>query len=184
MEISSGTSVTKIIQQLQNKKLLHAYFPYTWLYRNVSLKAGEYQFSKNTAPYWVLHAISKGDVIAHNVTFAEGTNMFEMADRLQKTQLISKEDFLKACQNQTLIKNLLGESLESLEGYLYPNTYQLTKGIQAETLVTTMVTEFLKMYSDVLRSLDSKPHSRGVITSAHSVIPAKAGTQRKTKHRG
>ena len=154
-EIESGDSTKKIIQNLKKNNLVYSYFPYVLFLRWTRFQAGEYLLSSKDNAYQIFRTFSVGKVITYDITFPEGFNMFEMADLLEKNHLISKEDFLKWCKDSDFIFSVLGEKLDSLEGYLYPNTYKITKGMQAKKLVELMIGEFLKNYQNIQSSFDS-----------------------------
>lgn len=154
-EIQPGDSTSKIVKNLKKDDLVYSYFPYVLLLRWTRFQAGEYLLSSTDNAYKIFRTFSLGKVITYDITFPEGFNMFEMADLLEKHQLISKEEFLKWCKDSEFISSLLGEKLDSLEGYLYPNTYKMTKGMQAKKLIELMVGEFLRNYQSIQSSFDS-----------------------------
>ena len=154
-EIERGDSTKKIIQNLKKENLVYSYFPYVLFLRWTHFQAGEYSLSSSNNPYQIFQILSSGKVINYDITFQEGLNMFEMADLLEKNHLISKDEFLKWSQNSDFIFSLLKENLENLEGYLYPNTYKMTKGMPAQKLISLMVGEFLKNYESITPSVDS-----------------------------
>ena len=105
--------------------------------------------------------------LAVNVAFHRGMNMFEIADLLHTRKLFSKEEFLNACQDQELIHSLLGEKVESLEGYLYPGAYQLSEESGPEELISLMVKKFLKSYQKLSRLSDRDfPRHKAVILAS------------------
>ena len=154
-EIEPGDSTKKIIQNLKKNDLVYFYFPYVLFLRWTHFQAGEYLISSTDNAYQIFRIFSLGKVITYDITFPEGFNMFEMADLLEKNHLISKEEFLKWCKDADFISSLLGGSLESLEGYLYPNTYKITKGMSAKSLIELMVDQFFKNYQSIKSSFDS-----------------------------
>ncbi len=154
-EIEQGDSMKKIIQNLKQNQLIYSYFPYVLFLRWTHFKAGEYSLASQDNPYEIFRILSVGKVITYDITFPEGFNMFEMADLLDKNNLVSKTEFLKWCKDSDFILSLLGEDVESLEGYLYPNTYKITKGMKAQKLIELMVGEFLKNYTSIKSSFES-----------------------------
>ena len=156
-------SVLKLSRGIQQKKLfkfktrsIHLLlFSYVLFLRQIHFKAGEYSLSSAYNPYEIFQILSSGKVIDYDITFPEGFNMFEIADLLNQNNLVSKEDFLKWSRDSNFILSLLGENLKSLEGYLYPNTYKITKGMSAQKLIELMVGEFLKNYQSLSSSFDS-----------------------------
>ena len=172
-EIQKGFSTTTIISKLKKQNLIRPYFPYKLLYRWTVFQAGEYHLSQNMSAYQIFQKLSQGKVITYKVTFTEGMNMFEMAKILEETNLITAQEFLNVCNNPQWIQSLLGESLDSLEGYLYPETYQLTKGMSAQTLVQKMVQEFLKNYNSLSSSI-------GSLFSRHQVVILSSLVEKET----
>ena len=153
--IKSGTSGHQIIDRLKENHLIYKHFPYRFLYRWSLFHSGEYQFSSQMSPYFIFKKLSEGDIVLHKITFQEGLNMFEMAQILEEKKIMSAQEFLKVAQDKKLVQQLLGETKDSLEGYLYPDTYRLSKGISAEELVQNMVQEFFYQYGKISQSVSS-----------------------------
>ncbi len=154
-EIAKGDSTRKIIQNLKQSQFIYSYFPYILFLRPVQFKAGEYSLSSTYNSYEIFRILSSGKVISYDITFPEGFNMFEMVDLLSQNNLVSREEFLKWSRDPDFILSLLGEKLRSLEGYLYPDTYKITKGMPAQQLIKLMVGEFLKNYQSISSSFDA-----------------------------
>ena len=174
LNIQKGTSGSQIISELKKNDLIHKYFPYKLLYRWSAFQAGEYRFYYGMSPYFIFKKISQGDVIHYDLTFQEGLNMFEMAQMLEENNIMTSQEFLKASQDSELIQELLGERLESLEGYLYPNTYRLYKGFSGKKLVQIMVQEFLSHY-EKLTGFENSPLTRHQIVIFSSLIEKETG---------
>ena len=99
------------------------------------------------------------------VTFLIGMNMFEMANHLHSRNLITRKEFLDWAQNERLIKTLLQEDVESLEGYLFPGSYTLLKGDRAPDLLAQMVRRFLKAYDSVKKDSGLTRHQVVILAS-------------------
>ena len=176
IEIPRGASVKNIVSNLKKEHFLWKGFPYSIFVRMLSLKAGEYELSYGKSPIFILKKIEKGLVKVYNVTFPEGMNQFEMAELLDSKNLISKEEFLKLSHDEAFIMELLGEKLESLEGYLYPNTYKITKGMGARPLIREMTNQFLKMYEGLDKTKNkTKTLSRHEAATLASIIEKETG---------
>ena len=165
-EIPKGMSSTQVFLNLEKNKLIRSLFPHIVFFRWHSFQAGEYLLSPAMSAYTIFNTLSEGRVISYNVTFAEGMNMFDMARLLKDKNLISSEqEFLNTCQNTEFISSLLGEPLESLEGYLYPNTYKWIKGMSVQAMIKTMVDEFLKIYNTLPESSVFSRHEVVILAS-------------------
>ena len=173
INIPSGMSNFHIIKKLKNEGLIYYFFPYRWFMKWTTFKAGEYSFSHHQPAFGIFNKISKGKVITYDLTFAEGINMFEMADKIEQSPLsLSKKKFLQLAQDKDFIFSLIKEKLPSLEGYLYPNTYKLTRSISEKKLIQIMVKEFLTHYNQL--KTDSKLSRHQIVTLA-SVIEKETG---------
>ena len=112
---------------------------------SAKLQAGEYRFGSAATPWQVFSKIRRGEVFYQDVTFPEGSNMFDIAAVLGATGTVGPKAFLDAAAKPDLIRDLDPRAL-SLEGYLFPSTYRLTHQSNAEQLCTMMTTEFRKQW--------------------------------------
>lgn len=106
-----------------------------------------------------------------SVTFLVGMNIFEMAESLESRNIMSKEEFLRESTNKRFIRRLLGEDIDSLEGYLYPGSYSLSMGEGASDLLRKMADRFLKVYSSIQTHT---PLSRHQAVTLASIIEKEA----------
>lgn len=157
-EVKIGDSFQKISNDLQSRGLLRnaSFFN---IYARITgqrakIKAGEYELNTRMTPPQVLAVITSGKSITKPFTLSEGLNIWEIADLIQARGLGKKEDFLKMIQNPELIESLLGpeaktDHIKSLEGYLFPETYMLTKYMKLRDVVVLMVRRFLFVWQEV-----------------------------------
>jgi UPF0755 protein len=115
-----------------------------WHYLNHrrSLKAGEYLFDKSARAIDVHQRLAHGDVYFHTVVIPEGFNRFEIAQAIQAAGLGSSDDFLKAVTADTSMISDIAPDAKSLEGYLFPNTYEFTRMQSMDEMVAAMVKQF------------------------------------------
>ncbi len=118
------------------------------------LRAGEYRFLATDSMAKVVEKLVRGEVIIRKVTIPEGLTMYEIGELLEKKGVLSGKEFVTKARDKELIENLLGDpSIDSLEGYLFPDTYFYTKGITPEEFIRMMVSRFKQVYT----SLKSSP---------------------------
>lgn len=101
------------------------------------MKAGRYRFE---GPYSLLdieQKIVEGEVVRREVTFPEGRNMFDMAEIVTRAGLTS-DGFLTAAKDPAIIADLDPQA-KTLEGYLFPETYDLKDGSTEAALIADMV---------------------------------------------
>ncbi len=110
------------------------------------LKAGDYQFDSPISAYEAVEKIRKGEVATRRVTIPEGKNRYQVAELLaERTGLGSKEEFLHLTTSPELIRDLDPDAA-TLEGYLFPDTYEYTPSARPADLVREMVDRFRQVY--------------------------------------
>jgi UPF0755 protein len=115
-----------------------------------SLQAGEYRFAEPATASEVVARLARGDVYTRAVTFREGLTIWDMADVFAAGGLGTAEDFLKEARDPARIQ-ALDPDARSLEGYLFPDTYQLPRSAGAKGIVDAMVAGFLRAFDQDLR---------------------------------
>jgi UPF0755 protein len=133
------------------------------------LKAGEYAIGGPLSLEQIVDMMARGDVVRHDVTVPEGKNLADVAE-IVNAHGIDAPAFLKAARDPALIHDL-DPLAPDLEGYLFPDTYEitLTPGAPA-ALVTRMVQRFRAMMEPELPRLLTRSLSlRQVVTLASLV---------------
>jgi UPF0755 protein len=139
-----------------------------------SLRVGEYALSSTMYPAEVLDTVISGRSVEHSITFQEGLNKFEMAEIFAARGLGSARSFLQAVDDPALIRSLLGENQPSLEGYLFPETYKVTRYTGARGLIKKMVDNFLRVY-DGVKSAQTVNMNRHQLVTLASIIEKETG---------
>jgi UPF0755 protein len=105
------------------------------------LQAGEYRFDHPASPTEVLGRIARGDTFYYELVVPEGQNMFDIAAAIEGLGLFKASRFLAAARNPALIRDL-DPLAPSLEGYLFPDTYKLSRHTTPEGLCRLMTARF------------------------------------------
>lgn len=152
-DVNPGQSMPTVAKNLENAKLIKNAKLFLWYSRyrgmNARLKRGEYALNAAMTPDQILAVVTSGKSVARNLTIAEGLNIWDIANILEKNNYGTKEEALKLFRDRQFIQNLLGENLESLEGYLFPETYKVTKFDSQKEIVSQMVKRFLTVYAEL-----------------------------------
>ena len=147
-----GHSTRRIAAELKSAGVIRsttAFIVWHRLHHRRSLKAGEYLFDKTATSLDIHERLVRGDFYVHTVVIPEGFNMFEIAEAIQNAGLGSSQDFLKVAQSQTgLIADLAPEA-KTLEGYLFPNTYEFTRTQTMEEMAAAMVKQFRQVAREI-----------------------------------
>jgi UPF0755 protein len=156
-----GYSTRRIATELQSAGVIRnadAFVVWHYLHHKHSLKAGEYLFDNNATAVDVHRRLVRGDVYFHTVVIPEGFNMFDIAQAIQNAGLGSSEDFLKVATSDTALISDLAPDAKTLEGYLFPNTYEFTRMQTMEEMAAAMVKQFRQVERELgLISTDMTP---------------------------
>jgi len=141
--IQPGTGVQEIAQQLKDQGVIRsrrAFLALAYLKGSIRrLHAGEYEFSRNMSLFEVLGKLESGRVVTHQVTIPEGFTAQEIARLLAGERLVDADRFIALAEDPQVAERL-GVHAGGLEGYLFPDTYRLTRGMGEEEILRTMVT--------------------------------------------
>jgi UPF0755 protein len=178
-EVEKGKSFRSIARDLQERGLIQSADVFR-IYARISgngsnVKVGEYALNATMTPVEIMTVITSGKSIAKSFTVAEGLNIFEIAELYELQKLGTKSEFLKLCLNKQFIKELLGEERESLEGYLYPETYQITKYTSTKELITNMVQKFQQVFPAAIAQKEIEGLSDYQILILASIIEKETG---------
>jgi UPF0755 protein len=100
----------------------------------------------------VLDHLRKGRIIEYEVVIPEGYNLFQIGWTLSGTPLISEpHEFIDLVKNKAYVHSL-GIEADTLEGYLFPDTYYLPKGITLEDIPKKMVQRYKAVFTDGKRN--------------------------------
>jgi UPF0755 protein len=125
------------------------------------LQAGEYQFSHSDIPWNIFNRIVRGDVFYYELTVPEGSNMFDIAASLKQFDFLNGADFLRAARDPALIRDLAPDA-PTLEGYLFPSTYRLTRHATARDLCQMMTDQFRKHWRELAAPGSGVPVNQAV----------------------
>ena len=119
-----------------------------------TLEAGEYLFDHPLSGKEVFWKLANGEVYQQPFTVREGETIFDIARDLEAAKYMPADDFLKAAEDPSEIKDLFPEA-RTLEGFLFPATYNLPKHAPAEELTGMMVKKFREALAKVLPNGDT-----------------------------
>jgi UPF0755 protein len=147
-----GYSTRHIAAELKKDGIIRSEYAFLlWHYAHPkrSLKAGEYLFERGATLPQVHDRIVRGDIYFHVVTIPEGYTMFDIAKAIEDAGLGSAADFLHIAETRTQLISDLAPQAKSLEGYLFPNTYQFTRTQNLEEMAAVMVHQFRQVAQQV-----------------------------------
>lgn len=140
-----GSSPRRIASELKSSGIIRserAFILWHYLHRGRSLKAGEYRFDESRNLIDVHNRLARGDVYFRTVVVPEGFTMFDIARAIETAGLGPAEDFLKVAHSDTVLIADLAPGAPSLEGYLFPDTYEFSRMQTMQDIAAAMVKQF------------------------------------------
>ncbi len=172
VSLPAGRGVAKLARDLEQAGIIRS----SWHFILVSrlrgqaqrLKAGEYRFSDAMTTTEILAKMVEGRVDFRRFTLPEGYSTFQAAELLERKGLMGRDEFLAACRDAQLLARV-GIATESVEGYLFPATYNLSRDEGARRLVSRMIAQFEKKYVAIAGTGGAGRSRHDVVTLASMI---------------
>jgi UPF0755 protein len=173
-EVDAGESLGAVAGRLESGGLVQSATALKlwarWNELDGRLHVGEYELSPHQSTTEILDVITSGRVKTWPVTVPEGHRASEIALRLQEAGLADAEAFLAVVGDADFAASL-GVPGPSLEGYLYPDTYQLPRGLPPREIARSMVRLFDEVWSEQVDALAAgNPLSQYEIVTLASIV--------------
>jgi len=144
--VDHGESVASVGRHLQTANHIRSSLFFVSMVRVLGktqiIKSGEYEFRKNLKTMDIIDILARGEVITIRFTVPEGLHMRQIADLLQEKGIFKAESFLAACRDESILERY-SIPFDSAEGFLFPDTYIIAKGLSAESVVEIMIQRFI-----------------------------------------
>ncbi len=186
VEIPLGANMKVVARQLKKQGVISDERKFLYLTRRLGserkIKAGEYSFFGPIVPEKVLNRIATGKVKLYNCTIPEGLRLDEITVLLEKCGYGSALIFNKLTHDYRFVRSN-GINAESLEGYLFPDTYFFPKNPNPKLVIKKMVSRFFSEYkkAERLRRGDIKLSTHEAVTLA-SIIEKETGAANERPH--
>lgn len=144
LEVERGMNSAAIAERLAEAGVIERAWQFRalrYLRPGAVLQAGEYRFAGATSVVDVFERIARGDVFYVTLSIPEGANLFEIAELLSKTELVNTRDFLEHARDPELVRDLAPQA-PTLEGYLFPSTYQFRRKASSAEICRRLTDEF------------------------------------------
>lgn len=158
-----GYSTRRIATELQNAGVIRskeAFILWHYIHRGRSLKAGEYLFDKAANIIDIQKRLRRGDVYFHTVVVPEGFTIFDIAHAVEAAGLGPAEEFLKVAKSDTQLITDIAPNATSLEGYLFPDTYEFSRMMTMQEIAAEMVCQF-RVVAKEIGLIESEPGTTG-----------------------
>ncbi|MGZ5440509.1 MAG: endolytic transglycosylase MltG [Thermoanaerobaculia bacterium] len=176
VEVRRGLRTATILQQLQKEGVLRdEWIPLVYmkaLRGRDSLKAGVYEFDKPLSPVDVIEKLVGGDVVLASITVREGLDRFAIAKLFAAAGFGTAEEWKTVTGEADLVRDISPDA-DSLEGYLFPDTYKFDPGTPVKTIVETMVANFRKHWGEEMAFITTGLNPHQTVTLA-SIVETEA----------
>lgn len=165
-----GWSARRIAQTLEGEGVIRsstAFLLAHYALGKGTLKAGEYKFDVPATELQVRERVLRGDVFARTVAVPEGYNIYEIAAAVEQAGLGRAADFIAVANHDVSLLQGVDPSATSLEGYLFPDTYQFTRINTPHDIAAAMVRRFRQEAQKI--GLLGRPDIHRIVTMASIV---------------
>ena len=149
-----GTPTSQIFRKLAREGVVedaHLAEIYYRLYRGKTrLQAGEYQFDKPMPIDEAINRMGRGEVLTHAVVVPDGLTAEETFQLFWSRGIGGPEGFQRAVRGTELLPGLTS-GVSDLEGFLFPDTYLVTRSTPARAIVDMMTAQFRKNFTPDMR---------------------------------
>jgi UPF0755 protein len=148
--IPAGWALQQVATLLEQEQLIKSRWGLVWRARleavERKIQPGEYELHAAMSPAEILSKLVAGRVVLHSVTIPEGYTIAQIAEVLADRNITDREEFLRLTRDQSFIRTL-NISAETLEGYLFPDTYRFARHTAAKDVIQTMVERLEQVFS-------------------------------------
>jgi UPF0755 protein len=175
--VERGSGLRSVATQLEQRKLIKSkdLFILWALVKGGSrnIKAGEYSFNRSMAPVQIYTILTSGAVKTHPLTVPEGLTVQTIAGLFATKGLVDKEEFLGLAMDKGFAASHDIDG-PSTEGYLFPDTYVLSKGMGARQILDLMINRFWQVFNSLVQGRDLPTSIREIVTLA-SIVEKETG---------
>ncbi len=184
ISVASGASLRSIAKSLSDNgvirtpKLFEVFVRFSG--RGGKLRAGTYDFPSGVTMIDAAKKLIRGEVREYDVTMVEGWTIAEMAKALAGQPYLASADvpekFVQLAKDKAFASSLGLSELDSLEGFLFPDTYRVTYPLSADQLIKRMVGRFKEVWNSLIPDgkIPAGRNMKEVVTLA-SIVEKESG---------
>lgn len=178
--IPDGSTFQFVASLLERERLIKSHSAFVLLGKSQSVDrkvhAGEYELSPAMTPAEILSKLLSGQVVLHPFTIPEGLTLTQIADLISQQGVTDRAEFIRLAKDRAFIASL-GIKAETLEGYLYPNTYKFPRTVKAREVLVAMVEQLRQVVGpDLLARMQELKMTMHEVLTLASVIEKETGS--------
>jgi UPF0755 protein len=174
VDIPHGASQRTISRLLAENGVVRSRYAFEFfsrLQKRRTLEAGEYFFNQPVTAVAAYDTIVNGRVFVKEFVIPEGFTMFDIADLAAQEGFLTRDEFLAAARDASSIRDLAPDA-PSLEGFLFPATYEFPRHMTGKEMTVAMTRKFRQEWlslSDTVPTTTAHPNIQNVVTLASLV---------------
>ncbi len=171
VDIAPGTGSAGIARQLEDAGVIRNRYVFIAMryWKRGTLQAGEYRFADAATMGQVYDRLRRGDIYFRVLTVPEGFNIFNIAAAVDATGLATKDDFLAAARRDVKLVADIDPKAQTLEGYLFPDSYRFQRRENVDQMAAAMVKRFRQ-----------EAQQLGLSTNYHQVVTMASLVEKET----
>jgi UPF0755 protein len=187
--VEPGEGTSEIADDLAGKGLIrnsNVFLLYLRYQRQgARLEAGDFTLNKNMSMVQIVDALGRAKVQQISVTLKEGDTLKLMAQAAQQAHMGAAQDYVAAAQDLTwpydFLKGRPANAPPTLEGFLFPDTYQLDPGATARDLVKRQLDRFDQQFGPDLRAQAAQATPVRPAESIYNVVTLASIVEREVR---
>lgn len=180
IKIPQGATFRQAVEILSQEQLMRDKGLFLFIGRisglDRKIRAGYYSITGSLSPLDIFKMLKRGQIIEYEITIVEGDSLREIAEKLSEKGIINKEIFITLSSDEDFLA-LYDINAPTFEGYLFPDTYKIPKGMDPEDAIGMMINRMREKISAKLyaRASELGLSERKILTLA-SIIEKEAVT--------
>jgi len=182
--VEQGKNLDQIIAELENNNIISSSFLFKIVVKLTGKEgqiiANHYSFINGMSSLQLLELLTDKDLNQKiSLTIPEGYTIKQIGNLIEKKLSLSKDKFYQESSNDSLISILgLKNKINNLEGFLYPDTYQISLSISEKALVQLLFNEFRKKVFDI-NAIDLKDTTLLKAVTLASIIQGETNIEKE-----
>lgn len=157
IDIKMGSSFNEAARELEQKDVIKNAFTFKIFAKNeklMDIKAGKYRLYRSMDVKEILNILNEGKVYIKQkkVTIPEGYNLKQIAKKLSESNIVDEDEFIKKANDISSFnkdyKFLNEKNINSLEGFLFPDTYEFPLEEDEEIIIKIMLNRFNNVFKE------------------------------------
>jgi UPF0755 protein len=177
-DVRAGSTLRSVAEELEAAGVIRSSLAMRGLARFQKtagrLHAGEYELSASWNVRRVLEEMVEGRVVTYPVTLPEGISAAEIASRLEAAGLVSAAAFLEVARDPE-VANAFGVEGTTLEGYLFPDTYRIPRGLTPRQIAKILVDEFHRHWTQIETGARARGMSMREVVTLATIVEKETG---------